>query len=360
MAVRRRPRRSSPRPRCRRSPRLQPGLLEQPVEHAPGEGAVRPAALQRQIDQQRIPVGPDPDWSWQHISPVERHVAPCCGCKTAPPARNPRTTRYLHPRCQPSALPVSPADRPVLCRGARRRQTGEVGHVRAPKGQGRAAAVAPAEPRRPPPPPRRGGLAGGLGAAWRSFSGLGLVLGAIFLALSLTPSLIPRSFPLQGVLAGVSMAVGYGLGVLVGALWSYLELPLAARPNPPLADLARRRRRRGGSSWSYAWRAAEWQNSIRRVVDMPPVETGARPDRGDPARRRGGLRPLACSLARFFRGVFRIVGAPDRRATSRSGSPAGRRHCRPPWCSSCPDRRWRVDARASSVSPSARSRPSTR
>ena len=34
---------------------LDPGLLEQPVEHAPGEGAVRPAALQRQVHQHRRP-----------------------------------------------------------------------------------------------------------------------------------------------------------------------------------------------------------------------------------------------------------------------------------------------------------------
>ena len=32
---------------------LEPVRLEQPVEHAPGEGAVRPAALQRQVDRQR-------------------------------------------------------------------------------------------------------------------------------------------------------------------------------------------------------------------------------------------------------------------------------------------------------------------
>ena len=30
---------------------VEPALLEQPVEHAPGEGAVRAAALQREVDQ---------------------------------------------------------------------------------------------------------------------------------------------------------------------------------------------------------------------------------------------------------------------------------------------------------------------
>ena len=36
---------------------LQPRLLEQPVEHAPGEGAMRAAALQGEVDQQRVLTG---------------------------------------------------------------------------------------------------------------------------------------------------------------------------------------------------------------------------------------------------------------------------------------------------------------
>ena len=36
---------------------LEPRFLEQPVQHAPGEGAMRPSTLQRQVDQlQRPPV----------------------------------------------------------------------------------------------------------------------------------------------------------------------------------------------------------------------------------------------------------------------------------------------------------------
>jgi uncharacterized membrane protein len=110
---------------------------------------------------------------------------------------------------------------------------------------------------------------------WRSLSGLGLILGAIFLAASLTPSLIPRTFLMQGALAGVAFAAGYGIGVLAYAVWDYLELPIPGE----------RLRRRG--TWaalalaaivvvSFSWRAAEWQNSIRERMAMPPVET-ARP-----------------------------------------------------------------------------------
>lgn len=109
-------------------------------------------------------------------------------------------------------------------------------------------------------------------ALWRSFSGLGLLLGALFFAASLTPSLIPRAFPLQGVLGGVCLAAGYGLGVLALWLWEYLELPLA------------RDRLRRNATWAAAavaaaivfwslWRAAEWQNSIRVLMGMAPVDT---------------------------------------------------------------------------------------
>ncbi len=45
---------------------LEPGLLEQTVEHAPGEGAVRPAALERQVDENRSAVN--------RLGCVSRHV----------------------------------------------------------------------------------------------------------------------------------------------------------------------------------------------------------------------------------------------------------------------------------------------
>lgn len=107
----------------------------------------------------------------------------------------------------------------------------------------------------------------------RSLCGFGLVVGALFFAASLTPSLIPRSFEVQGVLAGVAFSSGYGIGVLVRWLWRYLEMPsLSARilNYTTLASaaiclcivlLALRQ-------------AGIWQNSVRVVLDMAPVDTG--------------------------------------------------------------------------------------
>lgn len=110
---------------------------------------------------------------------------------------------------------------------------------------------------------------------WRqmqSLSGVGLVLGALFFAAALTPTLIPRSYLTQGALAGGCFAIGYGAGVLWRWLWHYLELP---EPSSRLRSVT--------NAFVavaclvvvivYLWRAAEWQNSIRAVMNMEPVET---------------------------------------------------------------------------------------
>lgn len=103
-------------------------------------------------------------------------------------------------------------------------------------------------------------------------SGVGLLLGTFFFAASLTPSLIPRTYVMQGLLAGVSFAAGYGLGVAWRWLWAYMELPepgahLRQRIN--LAVL--------GTCMVIAalflWQAADWQNSIRILMDMEPVDS---------------------------------------------------------------------------------------
>ena len=110
---------------------------------------------------------------------------------------------------------------------------------------------------------------------WRlvlSFSATGLVLGALFFAASLTPSLLPRTYVTQGVLSGVAMGCGYGLGVAAAALWFWLGLPeprdrlrlwltSAAAGLCSLVVLV------------FLWRTAEWQNSIRTLMQLPPIET---------------------------------------------------------------------------------------
>lgn len=105
-----------------------------------------------------------------------------------------------------------------------------------------------------------------------SFSVLGLLLGTLFFAVSLTPSLLPRTYVTQGILSGVAMACGYGLGVVLAALWRWFELPVMQGP------LRLWLRGVAGALCGivvlvFLWRAAEWQNSIRTLMHLPPIET---------------------------------------------------------------------------------------
>ncbi|WP_242217292.1 alpha/beta hydrolase [Shinella zoogloeoides] len=110
---------------------------------------------------------------------------------------------------------------------------------------------------------------------WRrvlSLSACGLMLGTLFFAASLTPSLLPRTYLTQGLLSGVAMAMGYGLGVLLSILWVWLELPEAKnRTRLWITTVA------GGIcgivALVFLWRTAEWQNSIRTLMHLPPIET---------------------------------------------------------------------------------------
>lgn len=105
-----------------------------------------------------------------------------------------------------------------------------------------------------------------------SLSGVGVMLGALLFAAALTPTLIPRSYLTQGALAGGCFAIGYFAGVLWRRLWHYLELP---EPSARARSIA--------NALAAAicllvvivclWRTAEWQNSIRAVMKMAPVET---------------------------------------------------------------------------------------
>lgn len=108
----------------------------------------------------------------------------------------------------------------------------------------------------------------------RSISVTGLLIGTLFFAASLSPSLLPRSPLMQGVLSGSSMAAGYGLGVFLRWLWLYLELPVPRSRHQAIIKSV------GGVAsaatvFYYLHQAAYWQNSIRLLMDMEPVDTAA-------------------------------------------------------------------------------------
>lgn len=106
----------------------------------------------------------------------------------------------------------------------------------------------------------------------QSLSGLGIALGTLFFAASLTPTLVPRSYLTQGLLGGGCFAIGYGAGIAGRWLWQYLEIP----EMPPKA------RRIANAiifafcfavALAFLWQSAAWQNSIRAVMNMAPVES---------------------------------------------------------------------------------------
>jgi uncharacterized membrane protein len=111
-------------------------------------------------------------------------------------------------------------------------------------------------------------------ALWRQLDRLstgGWLLGLLFFALALTPSLIPRHFTTQGILCGCAFAAGYGIGVFLEWLWDYLELRW---PSPQLARWIGRILALACLvlAIAFLWFSTGWQNSIRAVMGVPPVE----------------------------------------------------------------------------------------
>ena len=106
----------------------------------------------------------------------------------------------------------------------------------------------------------------------RSLSFAGLVTAAMFFAMSVAPSLLPRPYVAQGLLSGTAIAIGYGLGNLAHWLWFWLELPaLAGRARILVMRVLTLC---SGLLFCYfAWRMTAWQNSIRELMEMPPMET---------------------------------------------------------------------------------------
>ncbi|QIG46624.1 hypothetical protein G5V57_01920 [Nordella sp. HKS 07] len=148
---------------------------------------------------------------------------------------------------------------------------------------------------------------------WHSLSGIGLLLGTLFFAAALTPTLVPRTFLTQGVLSGACFALGYGIGVFWRWLWAYLELPEPRErfrliANTVIAILC------AAVAVYFLWRAAEWQNSIRLLMQMEPV-TSAHPTKLSLIALLTFITLLV--LARLFRQVARFVAARMRRIVPR-------------------------------------------
>ncbi len=103
-------------------------------------------------------------------------------------------------------------------------------------------------------------------------NGAGIFAGLVFFAASLTPSLVPRDAVIQGVLGGALFAFGYGLAGVFTAVWRWFELP---QPRPSLAATVSTLLALAGLGLAVAAlsQAAEWQNSIRVLMDLPEVET---------------------------------------------------------------------------------------
>lgn len=111
-----------------------------------------------------------------------------------------------------------------------------------------------------------------LAKGWRSFSFVGLAIATLFFAASLSPSLLPRPYVVQGLLSGFALAVGYGVGVFGVWLWLYLEIP---KPGERTQYISKRITTAVVAlvAASFLWRAAIWQNSIRQLMEMEPVDS---------------------------------------------------------------------------------------
>lgn len=105
------------------------------------------------------------------------------------------------------------------------------------------------------------------------FSEMGLVVGAILFSLALTPSLLPRAALIQGMLSGCAFAIGYGIGVALEWLWGYMGLKLPASRYTHRLKIAVS----AGCLILMAaclYQTSGWQNSVRAIMGMEPVETG--------------------------------------------------------------------------------------
>src|SRR5215510_9988360 len=116
------------------------------------------------------------------------------------------------------------------------------------------------------------------------------------------PSLMPRSYLAQGVLSGFSLAAGYGIGAFGRWLWAYIELPQPERH----VRIAKFAAATGCTIVAIIvlWQAARWQNSIRELMKLEPVDT-TYPLKAAPIAL--AVFVILLVLARLFRLTLRLV-----------------------------------------------------
>lgn len=136
-----------------------------------------------------------------------------------------------------------------------------------------------------------------LGRLRSSLSSPGELTGTLFFAASLGPSLLPRSYVMQGILSGCALAAGYGIGVGGRWLWSYLELPMP-RPRVQRIVLWAATAVCLATALVFLRQASEWQNSIRSLMELDPVES-ARPFR---------VGAIAATVFVLLLGIARLFG----------------------------------------------------
>jgi uncharacterized membrane protein len=105
----------------------------------------------------------------------------------------------------------------------------------------------------------------------KSFSIVGLLVGTLFFSASLSPSLVPRAAVLQGALSGLTLAIGYCVGIFGCWLWSYLELPNPGRTHARIVRNVAVTICLLVASY-FLVQAMAWQNSIRELMEMEPLD----------------------------------------------------------------------------------------
>lgn len=105
-----------------------------------------------------------------------------------------------------------------------------------------------------------------------SFSTIGLIFGLAFLCVSLTPSLLPRDYVVQGVLSGTAFSAGYCVGWFSHFVWKFMELKGGARVFSRVATLMAVAILTLVCIYNLS-QMTIWQNSIRLLMEMGPIET---------------------------------------------------------------------------------------